>query len=172
MRPDDFAKARLSDLIYDFRTWGLREEAGRFPIEVVADTGTLRVRGRFVVPPPAKVPHDVYVDISETWQPYKRHLYALQRSAAATREGFWLDGFSYQLVVDDVRWRYDLDFDRHPNMALHEHPRGQPEDKRVPFTPWTTGDLVTAGDNGLVERLMAEFVKALGPWPPDDDDMP
>src|SRR6266545_2597602 len=66
---DDFTKARLADLIYDVRTWGLREEPGRDPIEVVPGQGLLRLRARFVVPPPATVPHDVYIDVTEVWQP-------------------------------------------------------------------------------------------------------
>jgi hypothetical protein len=166
---DDFAKDRLADLIYALRTWGLRAEPGRFPLGVVSGTGTLHLRARFVVPPPVNIPHDVYVDVTENWLARQRHMYALQRTADAVRHGFWLDGFSYQLVVDDVRWRYDLDHDLHPDMPLHEHPRGRPERERVPFTPWTTGDLMSAGRDGIPARLTAEYVKALGPWPPDDD---
>jgi len=167
---DDFAKARLADLIYAVRTWGLREEPGRDPIEVVPGHGLLRLRARFVVPAPATVPHDVYVDITEIWQTTQRHPYALARTSRALQHGFWLDGFSYQLVVDDVRWRYDLDHDGHPEMPLHRHPRGCPEDERVLFVPWTTGDLVTAGRDGLLARLYEEYAKALGPWPPDDEE--
>jgi hypothetical protein len=167
---DDFAKARFEDLIYAVRTWGLREEPGRDPIEVVPGDGLLRLRARFVVPAPATVPHDVYIDITEIWQATQRHPYALPRTSAAKQHGFWLDEFSYQLVVDDVRWRYDLDYDRHPAMALHEHRRGRPEDERVPFAPWTTGDLVTGSSDGLPARLMEQYVKALEPWPPDDEE--
>jgi hypothetical protein len=167
---DDFAKARLEGLIYDVRTWGLREEPGRYPIEVVPGQGLLRLRARLVVPAPATVPHDVYIDITELWQPTQRHPYALARTSAADQHGFWLHAFSYQLVVDDLRWRYDLDYDRHPEMPLHEHPRGRPEDERVSFAPWTTGDLVTASHGGLPARLFAEYAKALEPWPPNDED--
>lgn len=170
MSLDDFVNARLGDLIHAVRTWGLDAEPGRDPIGVVPGLGLLRLRARFVVPPPATVPHDVYIDITEVWQPRKRHPYAVARTRAARQHGFWLDAFSYQLVVDDVRWRYDLDYDRHPEMPLHEHPRGRPEDERVPFAPWTTDDLVSASRDGLAARLNEEYVKALGPWPPDDDD--
>jgi hypothetical protein len=163
---DDFAKARLEDLIYAVRTWGLQEGPGRYPIAVVPGTGLLRLRARYVVPAPVTVPHDVYIDITEIWQATQRHLYALPRTAAAEQHGFWLDEFSYQLVVDDVRWRYDLDYDRHRGMPLHEHPRGRPEDERVLFAPRTSGDLVTAGHDGLLARLMEQYAKALGPWPP------
>lgn len=65
-----------------------------------------------------------------------------------------------------MRWRSDLDHDRHPDMALHEHPRGHPEDDRIPFTPWTADDLVP----GLVARLVEEYARALGPWLPDGDE--
>lgn len=149
MNLDEFAQARLAALIYDLQTWGFRVQPGRDRVEVVPGTGLLRLRARYVVPAPATVPHDVYIDITEIWQATQRHAYALQRTAAAHQHRFWLDGFSYQLVVDDVRWRYDLDHDGHPDMPLHQHPRGRSEDERVPFAPWTTGDLVTAGHDGL-----------------------
>jgi hypothetical protein len=163
-----FATRRLEQLLFDLRTWGLRPERGRFDIGVVPNTGTLHARARFVVPAGVEIPHDVYTDITEIWRRDQRHEWALARTAEAVRRGFFLDGFSYQLVVDQRRWRYDLDHDLHPEMPLHEHPRDRPEDERVPFAPWTTGDLVP-GESGIAHRLMTAYARSLGPWPPDDD---
>jgi hypothetical protein len=108
----------------------------------------------------------VYIDITEAWQPTQRPPIRPGARPDGATAALLARRISYQLVVDDVRWRYDLDHDRHPDMALHEHPRGHPEDDRIPFTPWTADDLLP----GLVARLVEEYSRALCPWPHDGDE--